>query len=110
MTQVRVPLGVPMTRYRPQAVVDVPGNTGVIPLIRPDDAPERKIQQVWKARIRIFDLSNPEDFAACEDVYQRVIDRFARICEAITKFDEKTGHFYTYMRWIDISHCIPNGI
>lgn len=81
-----------------------------IPLIHPKDADEKQIQAVLVPRVRVFDLSKPEDVEAVEKVWQAIALRAAVWSEDKTHFDEKRGTFVQYLRWSDIVHALPGQV
>lgn len=101
-----VPRGVPVARFQPPAKVELPAGTSEIPLIPKDGPPERKLQEVWTAKARVFDLSDAAQLAEYEKVWQRITDGHATFSES--RIDFHAGKYVALLRWADFSYKLPN--
>jgi hypothetical protein len=99
-----VPRGVPIARFQPPAEVPIaPGQE--VPLIAKDAPAERKLQEIWTAKTRTFDLSNDEQREAYDAVWQRITDGHATMSESRVDFHE--GKYVALLRWADFSYKLP---
>jgi hypothetical protein len=99
-----------MRVVRATAAREVTLTSSDIPLIHPKDSDEKQIQQVLVTRVRVFDLSNPEDVQAAEQVWQAIALGKAVRSEDKTCFDETRGKFFQYIRWSDVVHALPGQV
>ena len=81
-----------------------------VPLIHPKDPDSKQIQEVLVPRIRVFDLSKPEDVIDVEKVWQAIASRAALYSESKTEFDAKRGTFVQYIRWSEVVHALPGQV
>lgn len=102
--RLRIPKGMPTTRYQAPKVLEVPRGTEV-PLLDPELPEEKQVQEVWRANVRVFNL--PGDTDALQEVWQMVTDGRAQVCENHTHFDSTTGKYSVFMRWALIEHALP---
>lgn len=100
-----VPKGVPIARFRPPAQVTVPKGQEV-PLIAKDGPADRKLQEVWVAQARVFDLSNAEQLSQYRDVWQKITDGHATLSEH--RVDFYNGAYTALLRWADFTYKLPN--
>jgi hypothetical protein len=99
-----VPRGVPIARFQPPAQVPIgPGQE--VPLIAKDAPADRKLQEVWTARTRVFDLADVEQVKEYEKVWQRITDGHATFSESRIDFHE--GKYVALLRWADFSYKLP---
>jgi len=101
----RVPRGVPTARYYPPQTVEVPDNTEV-PLFGKDDKPENKLQQIFNAKIRVFNLSLEQDLKDYTDVWQKITFGEGAVSESIVNFHN--GTYVAFLRWSEFSLKIPD--
>lgn len=101
-----VPKGVPIARFHPPAKVALPPGTQEIPLIPKDGPADRKLQEVWAAKARVFDLSDAAQLAEYEKVWQTITDGHATLSESRIDFHE--GKYVALLRWADFSYKLPN--
>lgn len=99
-----------MRVVRAQVPREVVMTTGDVPLIHPKDPDAKQIQQVLVPRVRVFDLSKPEDVKAVELVWQAIALKRAFWSEDKTVFDEKKGTFIQYLRWSEVVHALPGQV
>lgn len=100
-----VPRGVPVARFHPPAHVELPAGAEV-PLIPADAPPEKKLQQVWVAKARVFNLSDDTQRREYEEVWQRVTDGHATISES--RVDFHNGSYVALLRWADFVYKLPS--
>lgn len=101
-----VPRGVPVARFHPPAKVPLPAGVSEIPLIPKDGPADRKLQEVWTAKVKVFDLSDDtqrEEYAA---VWQKITDGHATMSES--RVDFLNGKYVALLRWADFSYKLPN--
>jgi hypothetical protein len=103
--QMALPKGIPVARHTPPKHVVVP--EGELPLIDPKDPPNKQIQEVWTARIKVFDLSNDVQREEYEKVWQAVCDGNARISESQVNFVASDAKYVALLRWADLTYKIP---
>lgn len=101
----RVPPNVARVRYRPPAEVAIPADAPVPFVGGPNDPPERQVQEVWHARVRVFKL--PDEQEDYEKVWQRITDGHAKYSAHIEQFDPNTGTFVALLRWTDLEPKMP---
>lgn len=104
----RLPRGLPTVRHRPKPPVAVPAGLEEIPLIDKNTPDEEKIQEVWVAKVGIFDLSDTTQRDDCQRIWQLVCDGQARMCENRTDFIESTGKYIAYLRWAEFEYKLPS--
>ena len=104
---VRLPTGVPTTRYVPPRLAELPPGTEELPLVDDKTPDSKKVQEVWEAHLRIFDLGKEAERVACEQVWQSVTDGNAILSEEKTEFSPGTGSFLTLLRWSTIRYKVP---
>lgn len=102
---VHVPKGVPVSRFMPPPMVQVPVGSE-LPLISKDSSAEKKLQQMWISKIRIFDLGDPEQLAAYAAVWQKITDGHAGMSEHRVDFHD--GKYTALLRWADFEYKLPN--
>jgi hypothetical protein len=103
-----LPKGVPTARYIPPAQVNVPEGTSELPLIDQNHPSHRKVQEIWIAKLKLFDLSKDDEVVACEAVWQAVTDGKAKLAESQVVFDPKRGTFVHLLRWIALEYRLPS--
>jgi hypothetical protein len=99
-----IPKGMPIARHVPRPEIEVP--PGELPLIPKDAPPEKSVQELWKAQVRTFDLSDEEQRLAYEAVWQRVTDGLAKVSPD-HRIDFHNGKYIAYLRWADFSYKLP---
>lgn len=105
--QLRVPPGMMTNRYRPPLPVQVPPGLQEVPLIAPDDPAHKQVQQVWIAKTKVFDLSNPDQLAEYEKIWQLLCDGHGQVCEQRLDFVPATGRYMAFLRWAHYQAHLP---
>jgi hypothetical protein len=101
---VHVPKGVPIARFVPPPQLEVPAGAE-LPILSNDSSPEKKLQELWGAKVGIFNLSDPEQLAAYERVWQLITDKQGAACEHRIDFYE--GKYSALLRWIIFEYKLP---
>lgn len=101
-----MPRGLPTARYRPSPRVHLPGGLTELPLIDEKTPASKKVQEHWTARVRSFDLSKPEDVAACQLVWQNICDGLYVLCQERTEF-AADGRYVQLLRWAELEYKVP---
>lgn len=96
-------------RFTPPKQVELPEGVSQIPLIAPTDPGYKQVQEIWTARVRVFDLSKEEDIKEYEQVWQNVCDGLAKISDNQVHFVEKKGTYIALLRWAALSYKLPAG-
>lgn len=104
--RLKLPRGIPIARHRPDPLVELPAD-GRVPFIDKKDDEKKVIQQHWIAKIRVFDMSDPNDAEECERVWQGVCDGRYQMCENKTEFVESRGTFVQLLRYAELHHKLP---
>lgn len=102
-----LPRGFPTVRHKPPPLVNVPPGLNELPLIDGKTPDHKKIQEVWKAKVRVFDLGDTDDLTAYQEVWQRVSDGHAVMCEHRVEFSAPKGAFVALLRWADRQYNLP---
>ncbi len=100
-----VPRGVPTSRYYPPQTVEIPKGAE-IPLFGKDDKPENKLQQIWTAKVKVFNLNDATELKEYTDTWQLITDSKGVVSENITNFHE--GKYTALLRWSEFSLKIPD--
>ncbi len=103
---INLPKGVPTARYIPPPQITVPVGQE-LPLIDSNHPDGRKVQEVWTARVQVFDMSKAADASEVEQIWQRVTDGRAKMAEFQTNFDPKRATYVSLLRWIDLTFKLP---
>lgn len=101
----RIPHGVPIARHKPNPKITVPG--GETPFFHPDDPDDKKLQQIWHVKVRVFDLSKPEDVEEYQQAWQKITDGQAVCSEQKTDFDSERGTYIAFLRWAEFDYRLP---
>lgn len=104
----RIPKGVPIARAQPRPLVQIPEGVQELPLIDKDMPPERHVQEVWRAHVRTFNLSEDAQREEYERVWQRITDGHAVSCESRVEFHD--GKFLALLRWADFEYKLPQQV
>lgn len=104
-----LPRGLPTSRYKPPAPVEVPPGVTELPLIDEKTPDRNKVQEVWEAKVRVFNLSLEQDLEDYQQVWQQIADGHAVQCEHQTQFDEARGTFVALLRWAHLHYKVPEG-
>ena len=102
-----LPRGLPTARFRPAPKVEIPQGTGELPLIDKETPVDKQIQEVWTAKIKVFNLCDPTQLAEYEKIWQRICDGSCIQCEHKTEFKADSGEFVALLRWAEISYKVP---
>jgi len=102
----RIPHGVPIARHKPAPKINVP-NGRETPLFHPDDPDEKKLQQIWIVKVRIFDLSKPEDARDYQEAWQKITDGHAVKSEDRIDFNSERGTYIAFLRWAEFDYRLP---
>ncbi len=100
-----LPKGMPVTRHQPKPRVEIPEGVRELPLFDKDTPPDQQIQQVWHARVKVFDLTDDTQRDEYERVWQLVCDGQAQVSENNTQFHE--GKFLAFLRWSEFEYKVP---
>ena len=100
----KIPRGLPTVRHYPPPTVELPANAEV-PMFGKDDKPENKLQQIWTANVRVFNLNDPEELRQYTEVWQLITDGKGTISESTTNFHD--GKYTALLRWSEFSYKIP---
>ena len=95
-----IPKGVPTVRTQPQPSVEVPSD-GQLPLIDKD----RPLQQVWNAKVGMFDLGDDLQCEAYRLAWQKITDGQAVMSE--NKVEFHNGKYLAYLRWAEFTYTLP---
>lgn len=109
MPEAFLPPGMRAERYQAPRRVELPDGLSQMPLIAPTDPGYKQVQEIWTAKVRVFDLSKEEDIAEYEKVWQAVCDGMAKISESKIDFVEKKGTYTALLRWSYIGYKLPTG-
>jgi hypothetical protein len=101
---IKLPPGVPTARVKPPPLVEIPNGTE-IPLIDKNHPSDKKVQELFKARVRIFNLSKAKDLDDYEKVWQLITDQHALCCEH--RVDITAGKYTALLRWIEKVYKVP---
>jgi len=107
----KLPKGIPTSRYQPPPLVEVPAGVDELPLVDKQTPSEKQIQEHWVARVRVFDLSDSGeggDLEKYERIWQQIADGHAVLCEHRTEFQESSGKFVALLRWADRKYKVPS--
>lgn len=104
---IRMPKGIPVVRHRPAPSVELPPGVSELPLIDKTDKKERYIQEHWVAKIRVLDMSDPNDIEECEKIWQGVCDGLYKMAEHRTEFVKERGTFVQLLRYAELHHKLP---
>jgi hypothetical protein len=104
----RLPKGIPTSRYRPPAPVEIPKGLQELPLIDKDTPDSGKVQEHWIARVGVFDLCDDTQREAYERIWQSVCDGQAIMSEHRTEYDSAKCRFLALLRWADIKYKVPD--
>ena len=94
-----IPDGMPIHRVRPRPAVEIPPDLTELPFIDKDSPSKEKIQQIWVAKVRVFDLTKEPDLKDYEKVWQQITDGLCRMCEHRIDFFE--GRYLVLLRWAE---------
>ena len=94
-----IPTGVPTVRAKAQAQVEVP--SGQLPLIDKD----KPLQQVWNARVGIYDLSDTNQAEEYRMAWQKITDGQGMMSENKVEFHD--GKYLAYLRWAEFTYTLP---
>lgn len=100
----KVPTGLPTARFRERPVVSVPAGTE-LPLIDKTAPPDKRIQEVWNARVKVFNLGDDTQRQEYAAVWQNVCSGKAMVSEHRTDFHE--GSYTALLRWADLEYKLP---
>ena len=106
----RVPPTMNFIRARPDAKVPVPAGLTETPFIHPEDPARSQIQQIWTAKVRVFDMSKSEDVTAYEQVWQLICDAGAQLSETRTDYNPKSEAYTVFCRWSEFSYKLPKDV
>lgn len=104
MPEVPIPPGVPVARFQPMPRISIPDGTNV-PLFSSQAPVEQRIQEHWKAHVRIFRLQDVKDLQDYEAVWQRVTDGQALVSESRVDFYD--GAYVAFLRWVEFIYTLP---
>lgn len=93
------------TRFRPQPKVEIPG---AVPLIDPSAPPEQQVQQIWRARVRVFDLADEKQLQEYAAVWQQSCDGETMIVDERLEWSTATNNFKAYVRWAEFHYRAPH--
>jgi hypothetical protein len=102
----RVPANMQAVRYKPPMEVPVPEGMET-PFISPDDPASKQIQQVWKARVKVFNMGDAKEVEEYEKVWQMACDGRGHVSESRTEFNKELGTYLVFCRWSEISLVLP---
>ncbi len=100
-----IPRGLPIARHYPAPTVELPVNAEV-PLFGKDDKPENKLQQIWTANIKVFNLNDPAELKEYTRIWQLITNGEGTISESTTNFHD--GKYTALLRWSEFSYKIPD--
>lgn len=100
----KIPRGLPIARHIPAPTVEVPADSEV-PLFGKDDKAENKLQQIWTAKIKVFNLNDEKELIEYTKVWQLITDGKGTISESTTNFHD--GKYSALLRWSEFSYKIP---
>lgn len=103
-----LPKGLPTNRYRPKPPVALPAGLDELPLMDAKTPPEKRIQEHWIARVNVFDLSDREQLAQYEHIWQKICDGLYVLCEQRTEFTPESARFVTLLRWAELEYKVPS--
>lgn len=101
----KVPPGLPVSRYRETRVVQLPSTQTELPLIDKKTPPEKQVQEVWVAQVGVFNLADDAQRKKYEEVWQRVCNKIAIVSESRTEFHN--GSYIALLRWADFEYKLP---
>lgn len=104
--QVKLPRGARVVRHTPVPQVSITGDAP--PLIDPKDPDHKQIQEIYTAKVQVFDLSKPEDIKALEEVWQKICNKQALPSENVTTWSTDKQAYVTFMRWSELSYVAPS--
>lgn len=104
-----LPKGLPTARYKPPPPVEIPEGVDELPLIDGKTPDNQKVQEVWEAHVRVFKLSDEQDLAEYQRVWQMIADGHAIQCEHRTEFVPERGEFVALLRWAYLRYKVPEG-
>lgn len=102
-----LPPGMPTNRYYPPPAVEIDKTTPELPLVDGDTPKDAQVQEMWTARVRVFDLSDPTDAKDYERIWQEVCDGHARMAEYQTHFIPEKCKFVALLRWVSLRYKVP---
>jgi hypothetical protein len=107
LQSLKVPPGLPISRFRERPTVAVPPGSE-LPLIDKATTPEKRIQEIWNAKVRVFDLSKEEQLKEYEAVWQDVCLGKCMVSEHKTEFHN--GTYIALLRWAALEYRLPTQV
>ena len=113
-TKVKVRPEIPRVRHRPPAEIDLPEGVQDVPLVAKDGPDSKKLQELWKARIKVFTL--PREADAYEAVWQKITDGHAFLSRDptsqahIVSWRPDTGEYVALLRYVEVEYKLPEDI
>ncbi len=102
----RVPANMQAPRYRPPVDIAVPAGMET-PFIHPDDPQSKQLQQVWTAKVRVFNMSTAQDVIDYEAVWQRACDGLGHVSESRTDYNKEIEAYVVFCRWSEVTFKLP---
>jgi hypothetical protein len=100
--------GIPVVRHVPHPEVHIPPEVKELPLIDKSSPDDMKIQQVWRARTKVFDLSDANQLGEYEKVWQLICDGHAQAMpDSKVDFVPSSGKYVAFLRWAEFDYKVP---
>lgn len=103
-----LPKGIPTSRYKPRPKIEIPSGMSELPLVDKNHPNDQKIQEVWIARVKVFNLSDEEELGEYTSIWQSICDGAAIMSEHRTEFMPDSGRFVALLRWAELQYKVPS--